>query len=61
MDHYSTTSQFMTKLGYDYSKAYNKAPDGSYYMHAKKEVLDVIMTKMATLKDKYGSYSINLR
>ena len=49
MDQYSTTKQFMERLGYDYSKYY----DGNS-LHAKPEVQQRIANIMLGFKDKYG-------
>ena len=49
MDQYSTTKQFMERLGYDYSKYY----DGNS-LHAKPEVQQRIANIMLQFKDKYG-------
>ena len=48
MDQYSTTRQYMIKLGYDYSKFY----EGNK-LHAKDSVLKSIIKFMSSLKDKY--------
>ena len=49
MDQYSTTKQFMERLGYDYSKYY----DGNS-LHAKPEIQQRIANIMLGFKDKYG-------
>ena len=49
MDWYSTTSKYMTELGYDYSKYYNVNE-----RHAKAEVRTHIENKLLGIAKKYG-------
>ena len=48
MDWYSTTSKYMTELGYDYSKYYNKGE-----RHARPDVIKGIEDQLIALSEKY--------
>ncbi len=54
LDYYKTTAQFMEKLGYDYSKYFDRNSSGFYFTHAKKEVIEGIARQMLSIAKKYN-------
>lgn len=54
LDYYMSTSKYMEKLGYDYSKYYDKNSKGYYNTHAKPEIITKIASIMLGLAKKYN-------
>lgn len=54
LDYYVSTSKYMEKLGYDYSKYYDKNSNGYYNTHAKPEIITRIASIMLGLAKKYN-------
>lgn len=54
LDYYKTTAQFMEKLGYDYSKYFDRNNSGFYFTHARKEVIESIARQMLNIAKKYN-------
>lgn len=59
MDYYPTTSQYMEKLGYDYSKYYDKyqfaeTSNYKYNTHAKDDIIINIANKILNICKKYN-------
>ena len=54
LDYYMSTSKYMEKLGYDYSKYYDKNSKGYYNTHAKPEIITKIASIMLGFAKKYN-------